>query len=288
MLWIILALTSALSLTVGDTISKRFFSDLTEYEMGLIRLIYAIPYLFAGLIIVPWPELDTTFWICLAVGLPLELAALLCYMRAIKVSPLSLTLPFLAFTPAFVILTGYLILGETLTLFGVTGIILIIIGSYIINLSRVRDDWLAPFKAIFKEQGSWLMMLTSLIFSVTAILGKLAILHSSPQFFAVSYFIFFTSFLCILFPFMPRTKMRNLSRRPIPGAIAGLATAIMIFSHNFAISLIQAAYMLSVKRSSLLFGVISGAVIFKEKNIKERMFGASIMMCGVCIIGFFG
>jgi len=60
MLWITLALMSALSLTVVDTISKRFFSDLTEYEMGLIRLFYALPYLFAGLMLVPWPEPDTT------------------------------------------------------------------------------------------------------------------------------------------------------------------------------------------------------------------------------------
>jgi len=62
----------------------------------------------------------------------------------------------------------------------------------------------------------------------------------------------------------------------------------MIFSHTLAISLIQAAYMISVKRTSLLFGVLLGAILFKEREIRERLTGAGIMMCGVLLIGLFG
>lgn len=282
-----LSLTAALSTAVNDAISKSFFSDLTPYEMALIRLLYAFPYLFIGLFMVPWPKLDMTFWVCLAICLPLELAAILLYMRAIKVSPLSLAIPFLAFTPVFVILTGYLLLGETLSIYGITGIILIVVGSYVLNLSKMKYEWLNPFKAIFKEKGSWLILLTSFIYSFTATLGKLAIKHSSPQFFAVSYFLIFFVFVSFLFPFMRGIKLRNLVKRPFPGIMAGIVLAILIFSHTLAISLIEAAYMISVKRSSLLFSVIFGSIFFKEEKIKERLGGASIMMAGVCIIAFF-
>lgn len=288
MLWFMLSLTAALSSAFSDTISKHFFSELTPYEMGLIRLLYVFPYLFIGIIIVPWPKLDMTFWACLAIGLPLEFAAFLSYMKAIKVSPLSLSIPFLAFTPAFVILTGYLLLGETLNTWGILGIVLMVVGSYVLNLSKMKGEWLNPWKAIFKEQGSRLMLLTSLIYSFTATLGKLAIRHSSPQFFSVSYFLIFTFFVFCLFPFMTGVKIGNLVKRPFPGIMAGIVLAITIFSHNFAISLIQAAYMLSVKRSSLLFAVIFGAIFFKEEKIKERLLGASIMMAGVCVIAFVG
>ena len=122
--------------------------------MGLIRLLYVFPFLFIELIIVPWPKLDMTFWACLAIGLSREFATFLSYMRAIKVSPLSLTIPFLAFTLAFVMLTGYLLLGETLDTWGILGIALIVAGSYVLNLSKMKDEWLNPWKAIFKEQGS--------------------------------------------------------------------------------------------------------------------------------------
>ncbi len=288
MLWFFLSLTAALSQSVNDVISKRFFSDLTPYEMGLIRLVYGIPYLLVGFIYIPRPPLDNTFLLCLAMGLPLESVAFLCYMRAIKVSPLSLTIPFLAFTPAFVIVTGFLILGETLNVYGIAGIILIVMGSYLLNASQVKHEWFAPIKAIFREQGSWLMLLTALLYSLTATIGKLAIQHSSARYFAVTYFLLFTILIAAMLPLAPGAKAVNILKRPLPAVIAGVVLAIMIFSHTYAISLIEAAYMLSVKRSSLLFGVLFGALFFKEKHVKERLFGASLMMFGVLVIGLLG
>jgi drug/metabolite transporter (DMT)-like permease len=288
MLWFGLSLAAALCQSANDAITKGFFGDLTAYEMGAIRLTYALPFLLFGLLIIPVPPLDLTFWICLAVGLPLELSAFLCYMRAIKVSPLSLTLPFLAFTPAFVILSGYLVLGETPSTCGITGIAMIVVGSYLLHLNQVRRNWLAPVQAVFMEQGSWLMLLVAMIYSLTATIGKLAILHSSPTFFGVAYFLLFTLLVFSLFPLIPRAHVRNLFAKPFPGVASGLALAGMIFSHTFAISLIQAAYMLSIKRSSLLFGVIFGAVFFRERNLRERLLGASVMMSGVLTIGFLG
>jgi drug/metabolite transporter (DMT)-like permease len=288
MLWFFLALTAALSQAGNDVISKHFFSHLTAYEMGLIRLLFALPFLIVGLIFIPWPPLDKTFWLCLVFGLPLELAAFLCYMHAIKVSPLSLSLPFLAFTPAFVILTGFVILNETLNPYGIAGIILIVSGAYVLNLSGAARHWQAPLKSIFKEQGSWLMLLTALIYSLTATIGKLAIEHSSPQFFGVIYFLCFALLIIVLFPAVPGARISNLFKNPRMGFLSGIILSTMIFSHTYAISLIQAAYMLSVKRSSLLFGVIFGALVFKEEKIRERLLGSSVMMCGVLIIGLYG
>jgi len=288
MLWFFPALCAALTQSLNDVISKRYFSEFTAYEMGLIRLIYAFPYLVTGLLVIPWPPLDRTFWLCLAVGLPLEFIAFLCYMRAIKVSPLSLTLPFLAFTPAFVILTGFFILNERLNRYGITGVALIVAGSYVLNFSSARQHWQSPFRALLREQGSWLMLLTALVYSITATIGKLAIRHSSPQFFGMVYFIFFTMFVSMFFPLIPGAKISNILRKPLPGIAGGLVLTTMIFSHTYAISLVEAAYMISVKRCSLLFGVLFGAVVFKEEKIKERLVGALIMICGVLVIGILG
>lgn len=288
MLWFPLALIAALCTASNDALAKRFFSDLSAFEMGFIRLLYALPYLIIGLFVIPWPEVDRTFWICIAVCLPLELVALLSYMRAIKVSPLSLTLPFLAFTPAFVILTGYILLGEVLTLYGVLGIFMIVFGSYVLNISHGKEGRFGPFKAIFREQGSWLMLLTAFLYSFAATLGKLAILHSSPEFFGVTYFPLLLLLLLCLFPLMPQSKLGNLVKRPMPGIISGLFLAGMVFSHTLAISLVEAAYMLSVKRSNILIGVLLGAIFFKEEDIPKRFLGAAIMMIGVIFIGTLG
>lgn len=288
MLWLPLSLIAALSLATADALTKKYFGNQTPYGMGLIRLTYTLPWLVIALFFIPWPRLDRIFFVCLAFGLPLEALAFYCYMSAIKRSPLSLTLPFLAFTPIFIILTGRLILGETVTTMGIAGIILIVAGSYFLNLSHIRTGILAPFTAIFKEPGSRLMLLASFIYSLTSTIGKKAILHSNPYFFGVSYFIIFTLIMISFLPVMPNARKQTLVHKPLPGLILGAAMALMIFSHMLAISMVQAAYMISIKRTSLIFGVLYGAWLFKEEKITERLTGAIIMIIGVLMIGWFG
>jgi len=54
-----------------------------------------------------------------------------------------------------------------------------------------------------------------------------------------------------------------------------------------AISLTQVAYMISVKRLSLLMGVLYGYILFKETNIKERFAGTLLMIIGFAMIILF-
>ncbi|MDT8273753.1 MAG: DMT family transporter, partial [Desulfomonilia bacterium] len=210
---------------------------------------------------------------------------LYCYMRAIRNSPLSLTLPFLAFTPIFIIATGAVVLGETLTSTGILGIVLIVIGSYFLNLSKIQTSVLEPFTAIFKEPGSRLMLLVSFLYSLTSIIGKLGVIHSSPAFFGITYFMGLAVVMTLFLPFVPRARISALRSNPGAGIALGSVIAVMIFSHMLAISLIQAAYMIALKRTSLLFGVLYGAVMFKEERIAQRLVGASIMVAGVLVIG---
>jgi uncharacterized membrane protein len=58
----------------------------------------------------------------------------------------------------------------------------------------------------------------------------------------------------------------------------------MIASHMMAISLVNVAYMISLKRTSLVIGVIYGYFFFREKNIRERLSGALLMFIGFIMI----
>jgi drug/metabolite transporter (DMT)-like permease len=208
-------------------------------------------------------------------------------MKAIKISPLSLTLPFLAFTPVFIILTGRILLGEKLSPWGMLGISLIVIGSYCLNLSHVRSGFFAPLKAIIKEPGSRMMLLISFIYSMTSVISKLGILHSNPYFFGITYYTALTILMFAIAPFVRDFQGRSLIRSPLKGMILGFTYGLMVFSHVLALSQIQTAYMISLKRTSIIFGVLYGAWLFKEEKIRERLLGTVIMISGVFIIGFF-
>ena len=64
----------------------------------------------------------------------------------------------------------------------------------------------------------------------------------------------------------------------------GIFYSIMVASHMLALSLTKVAYMISLKRTSVIIGVIYGYVLFKEKNIRERLAGAIIMFIGFVMI----
>ena len=43
-------------------------------------------------------------------------------------------------------------------------------------------------------------------------------------------------------------------------------------------------YIISIKRMSIIFIVISGAIVFREPNIVRRLGGAGLMVIGAVII----
>jgi len=285
--WLPLSLLAAFALATTDAMTKRFFSALSPYEMAMVRLIYTLPWLIFSLFFIPYSTPDRVYFMAVASAAPLEVCALYCYMKAIKVSPLSLTLPFLAFTPVFIILTGWILLGEKLSRAGIAGIILIVTGSYCLNISYIKGGLFAPIRAVFREQGSWLMLLVSFIYSITSVMGKIGVVHTNPYFFGSTYFIVLTFLMTAIMPFMRGGSMKRLMGFPFKGTAIGAIYAIMVFSHMLAISQVEAAYMVSVKRVSLLFGIIYGAWWFREERVGERLLGAVIMLLGVFIIGFF-
>lgn len=284
MLWLILSLLTALAVSSQDAWVKKYFSGFTPYEMSMYPLMYSCPLFVISMFWVPVPPLDTTFFWCFLLSLPINGISMILYMKAIKISPLSLTLPYLAFTPAFMILTGYLFLDEIPNSWGGLGILITCLGSYVLNFETRKMNLLAPFQAVFKETGSWLMLIVSFLFSFAAVLGKKAILHSSVLFFTFSFFLSLNLFLFILLRALRKIHLKAFKNLPVKGIVAGCLLFLHAVFHGWAISITKAAYMISVKRFSVLFGIVYGGVLFKERNIVIRFCGAMFMLSGAILI----
>ncbi len=284
--WVSLALISALTLATSDALAKRTLARSNEYLVAWFRILFSIPLLLLIWFFIPVPELDIEFYKAFAFALPLEIIAIIFYMKALRISPLSLTLPFLSLTPVFLILVSYLIIGEKVSFRGGIGIILITVGSYTLNLHEMRKGIFEPFRAITKEKGSILMISVAFIYSVTSTLGKMAIEHSSPLFFGITYFVAVTIVFAPIALWLGKGELKSfISEKQFKGLLLpGLFYSVMIASHMIAMSLAKVAYMISVKRTSLIIGVIYGYLLFKEKNIRERLIGAVLMFIGFVMI----
>ncbi len=284
MLWVISALLAAFFGASADVLCKKAMEDSNEYLVAWVRLGYAAPFLMAILPFIKFPELNGAFFFPIIFLVPLEITALILYIKAIKSSPLSLTLPFLALTPVFLIPTSFFMLGEQPGKFGLIGILLVTAGAYLLHVHTTYKGILEPFKAIGRERGSVLMIIVAFIYSITSNLGKMAIQHSSPVFFGSAYPIILGIVLFPLTKYKSRAPLSVIVSRPKIFALIGACIALMMINHCIAISLTDVSYMISVKRTSLLFGVMYGALVFKEVNIKERLLGSIVMIVGVILI----
>ena len=285
-LWVVLSLISAFSLATSDALAKRALQENNDYLVAWFRLIFTLPLLLVVMFLVPFPDLDSVFYKAFVIALPLEIITIILYIKALKLSPLSLTLPFLSLTPLFLILNSYLILGEKVSFLGGTGILLIVFGSYALNIREIGNGLLEPLKAIRKEKGSLLMIGVALLYSFTSSLGKVAIEHSSPLFFGTSYFIALNIVFAPIGIWMgkedlgPFLREGRFKRLIVPGFFYGL----MVLTHMTAMKLTKVAYMISVKRVSLLIGLLYGYLFFKEENIRSRFMGALLMFIGFLMV----
>ena len=288
MSWFPLTLLCALSLATADAVTKRYLSDYTSIELIVTRLSVTALILAPAFIVLPLPEFPTQFWGWLLLLVPLEILAMLLYMRAIRDSPLSLTLPYLAFTPVFTLIFGFLFLGEIVSVTGIVGINLIMIGAYLLNIEQLYTDKecdpFAPLRAIARNSGSRLMLAVALIYSVTSVAGKGALQYVPASFFGVFYFSMLGAIVLIGFLSVRPTQLRLLWRRPLVHLSVGALMAVMVITHFLAISQIEVAYMIAVKRTSLIFGILYGVFLFNEKQAGFKLIAGFIMVAGVSLL----
>ncbi|MEJ2688677.1 MAG: DMT family transporter [Deltaproteobacteria bacterium] len=283
--WYVYALLTAMAVAGRDIYVKAGCRELSVEEVAGVEMAWSLPVFAAGILLVPWPPLDATFWWMLFWSFPVNILAYFLYLYAIKVSPLTLTVPFLSFTPAFMIITGLLFLGEEINRWGGAGIACIVGGSYLLNIDTAKaGGLLGPLKALVRERGSWFMLLVAFLYAFGAVLGKKGILHSSPIFFGFSFFFGFSLLILLGLAISGRLRPRQLIDFKRQGLWLGGLLAVHVVCHNIAISLVTAAYMIAVKRCSILFSVLAGGFYLREANFGTRLAGAAMMFAGMLLI----
>jgi drug/metabolite transporter (DMT)-like permease len=282
--WLLLSLLCALAWAAVDGLCKRALREHGDAAVLGARWLYALPALLGTLAFVPTPPLDGVFWGMLALSAPLEVWTMFLYLRAIAIAPLSLTAPLLAWTPVFSAAFSAAALRELPTVAGSAGILLVVAGSWLLY-SAAGCDGLEPLRCIARERGARLMLAVALLFSVTSALGKVGLLHSSAAFFGPAYVAALAAGLVVVA--LARGQARELlsQLRPNRWFVAiGAGVAAMTVLHFAAIGMAKVAYVVAVKRSSLLASVVVGRVFFGERGLRRRLPGAALMLAGVALL----
>lgn len=286
----IFALLSAFFTSLKDLFGKKASGGLDEYIVALSLRVFSIPlflllFFFSGSHLPENFVFSTTFLSALVIGGLLNVLANILYMRALKLSDISLTVPLIAFTPVFLLVVAYFILGEAPSLFGIGGIALVVLGAYFLNIAKFREGFFRPIQALFAERGPRIMFLVAFLWSITSSIDKIGVTLSSPLLWVLATDIFILVVMVPIVYFFSRSSWEKVKQHVRALSFVGVSEGIASLFQMMAISTTLVPYVIALKRTSILWSALWGGLFLKEKDFVSKMAGIGIMVIGIaCIV----
>jgi uncharacterized membrane protein len=246
-------------------------------------------YLPIALFAAPRDPIPLEGWAAIVVSAVLHVFYTLALGAAYEAGDLSLVYPLARSAPLFVPLWAVAFLEERLTLAGASGIVLIVVGAYVLGLRRLdRAAMLAPIVA-WRSPGYLWAVLTAFIISLYSIVDKYAVRYVDPLRFMylmeVGQFAMLTS---VVIP--PRRARLGALVRTAPWT--SIVTGILRYGSYvlvlYAFTLSQVSYVTAVRQVSILVGVGLGSLVLKEHAGAPRMAAAVLMLVGILLIALGG
>jgi len=285
-MWFLLGILSGLFSALLGAVGKRVMAKgISQYLAAFAYSALAIPFLILALFWLDLTTVNSTFWWAAIVAALLgAVIPMVLLMKALKIGELSSTMPFLAFTPVFLIFTSRIMLGELLSSMGIAGVLCVFLGSYVIGAEKGKK-LLGPLKKLANNKAAQLVLFVAFLYSFAANFAKIAIENSNPITYSILVQIISALILIPFVWFGSKDKFAPfLSRWKLLLPI-GLLTALVFVTQMTAMSLTMVSFAISLKRTSVVFSVILGIVIFKERENKGfKLAGAALMMMGALLI----
>ena len=206
---------------------------------------------------------------------------------AYKEGDLSHVYPIMRSSPALVLMIAVFWLGEQVSVLGVTGILTVAAGVYIINMKHISGrQLLAPVKSITHDRSTRFALLTLISVALYSIVDKMAVSYIHPVLFAFFHLFFgmcyYTPYI-IIFKDAGQIKKewRSGPGRIILSGVIGIAGYALIL---VAFTIERVSYIVSLRQISVVFAVLMGSYFLKEKYGGIRLAGAAIIFVGGFLI----
>jgi drug/metabolite transporter (DMT)-like permease len=283
--WFVFAILTAVVYGGQAAYLKGLTDEIDQMLVTWSLFLFALPMYAAALVYTGVPVVESSFWWACLVSLGVNLAAWPAFVRAVRLSDISLVMPLLAFTPAFVLVIEYLMLGATPDPWGLAGIAMITFGAYVLNIEQGFSGLFDPVRAVGSDRGALYMLFVAGIWSISATVEKITVTSSSPAFYLTT---LAAGFVVCFFPIMRTVGDATLEdvrhHWPVLAGAGGL-TGLMALLQMSAIEMTPLVnYVISIKRAGMLVSVLFGWLLFSERNIGFRLIGAALMVGGVMLI----
>jgi len=206
--------------------------------------------------------------------------------KAYESGDLSIVYPVARSSPVFVTIAAVVFLGETISMTGLLGILVIFIGVYILHLKGMtREDLVAPVRYLMSGSSRY-AVIAALGTTVYSITEKLGVTTVDPLLYSFWLGFSVTGMMTIVTIRRKGFKaIRDEFSSPLKVSFAGLLMRGGYMLVLYAMSIAPVSYILALRQISVVLGTLMGVAFLGESYGRVRIMGSVVIFVGVFILG---
>lgn len=197
---------------------------------------------------------------------------------AYRYSDVSSIYPITTSSPFFILIWATLFLGEKLTFFGITGIIITVLGG--ITLNGTKGHRLRLTK------GTVFALLAAFSYSFGALADKGGVGGGNMIFYTYCLCFFMTSYLAV-YSIKHRPFRKEFVRAEKKYFItAGVIVFLSFTSYRYGLTFMEVSYAAALRQVNAVFALALGVFVFKEAFSLSKLTGTLVIVAGIILIRF--
>lgn len=212
---------------------------------------------------------------------------MVCFMRSLHRSPISLTIPLLSLTPVLTTLFGWVFRNQLPGPSQMFGAVLVVVGAFFLGSGSSGGR---GFGGFLREPGVPLMIGAATAWSCTALLDQTAMAYGAGVWYAPA--LALSMGICLNAFFLATGKglllrqgIASLAARPGLGIVVGLMGAVVLAFQIEAVRLVPAGFNETVRRGlGMASAIVSGRIFFQESITSRKVVAVVILTLGVALV----
>jgi len=207
--------------------------------------------------------------------------------KAYELGDLSVVYPLARSSPLFVFVLAVVFLGEDVSLWGVSGILLVVLGVYMIHMKDLSmREFMRPITSL-RSPASQFALVTAFCTSIYSLVDKLGVAVVPPLTYALWFEVFVLAFLTPLVLWKRRwgeiaAEWRGNEKKILVSGFLMRSGYVLVL---VALSMAQVSYVLALRQLSVVIGVALGVGLLGEKYGGIRLLSSIVIFMGVFILG---
>lgn len=225
------------------------------------------------------------WWIVILSGF-LETFYFICLIEAYRVADFSLVYPISRSAPLFTQIWAVAFIAEVLSLKGVLGICLVMVGIFVVSLKDFHLGSMIPHSQRLISRPYLLALSAAIATSIYSVLDKVGVQILHPVFYIWLINLWMTIYVALYLLLRRKVSFwkvwQEWKKDILIIAVLQNAAYLLVL---MALQVSKVSYVVAFRQVGALFGAGMGIFFLKESHWKTRITGALILTLGLLMIG---